>query len=212
MVDSGRSIVVAMTRAWEVLELGPPPEPAAVRHIVGLPLVDGVAQLVPEAEAELHHAIAKAYRAAFLELRRTREVEEPLYPGLVEALDALEATGALLGVATGKALRGLRATLGGHGLMERFVTLQTADGGPGKPHPRMVLDAMSATGATPGDTVMIGDTSFDILMAKNARVGSIGVTWGYHEPATLIAAGADRLADDWAGVADAVAELLDSGS
>lgn len=211
IVDSGRSIVAAMTEAWAALDLGPAPAPAAIRHIVGLPLIEGVAQLIPQADDGLHRAISEAYRAAFLDLRRTETVEEPLYPGFLEALDVLEETGALLGVATGKAMRGLRATLGGHGLMERFVTFQTADGGPGKPHPRMVLDAMSATGVAPADTLMIGDTSYDILMAKSAGVGAIGVTWGYHDPDTLMAAGADRLVHDWAAMADAVAEMLDSG-
>jgi phosphoglycolate phosphatase len=210
MVDSARSIVVAMTRAWAALGLGPPPAAEAIRHIVGLPLAEGAARLAPEAEPALHDAIAAAYRAEFLELRRSKAVEEPLYPGLVEALDALAAAGILLGVATGKALRGLTATLGAHGLLDRFVTLQTADGGAGKPHPRMVLEALAATGAEAGDTLMIGDTSYDILMAKNAGVGAIGVSWGYHDRDTLLAAGADRLVHDWSAIAAAVAETLDS--
>lgn len=207
MVDSGRSIVLAMTRAWAALGLGPPPTPAAIRHIVGLPLEEGTAQLVPGANRETSDALAAAYRRAFLDLRETGAAEEPLYPGLVEALDRLDAAGILLGVATGKAMRGLRATLERHGLMDRFVTWQTADGGPGKPHPRMVLDAMAETGTEPSGTLMIGDTSYDILMAKNAGVGAIGVSWGYHSEEALAAAGADHLVHDWAALADVVAGL-----
>ena len=209
MVDSARSIVLAMTRAWAALDLGVPPAPAAIRHIVGLPLEIGAAHLAPDAAPAVHRDIAAAYRAAFLDLRRTETVEEPLYPGLLAALDELDASGALLGVATGKMMRGVTATLGAHGLLDRFVTFQTADGGPGKPHPRMVLDAMSATGVEPMDTLMIGDTSYDILMAKSAGVGAIGVAWGYHEAAALAVAGADRLVRDWAEVAATVADYWD---
>lgn len=208
MVDSARSIVDAMTHAWEVMQLGPPPAAEEIRHIVGLPLVDGVARLAPETDQALHHAIAEAYRSAFRTLRATGDVEEPLYPGLVAALDAMAAAGYLLGVATGKAMRGLRATLGQHDLLDRFVTLQTADGGPGKPHPRMVLDAMAETGVDPADTLMIGDTSFDIMMAKNAGVSAIGVAWGYHDPDLLISSGADSVARDWEGAVGKIAEVM----
>ena len=207
MVDSAWSIVLAMTRAWAALDLGTPPTPEAIRHIVGLPLEEGTALLLPGEDRMASDALAAAYRRAFLDLRETDTAEEPLYPGLVEALDRLEATGTLVGVATGKAMRGLRATLGRHGLMDRFVTYQTADGGPGKPHPRMVFDAMAETGADARGTLMIGDTSYDMMMAKNAGVAAIGVSWGYHSDELLMAAGADRLVRDWADVADTVATL-----
>jgi len=136
-------------------------------------------------------------------------VEEPLFPGIAEALDALEAEGVLLGVATGKSLRGLRSVLERHGMTHRFVTLQTADTGPGKPHPDMVHRALAETGAEPAATVMIGDTTYDIQMARNARIASVGVSWGYHEVPELQAAGADRIVHGGAQVAAAVLDLLE---
>ncbi len=107
----------------------------------------------------------------------------------------MEAEGWLLGVATGKSDRGLRLVLEHHGLAHHFVTLQTADRHPSKPHPAMIEAAMAEAGAAPRDTVMIGDTSFDMAMAHHAGVRAIGVAWGYHEPAELFAEGADAVAD-----------------
>ncbi len=96
-------------------------------------------------------------------------------------------------MATGKARRGLLAVLEQHGLETRFATLQTADVGPGKPHPAMLERAMAEVGVAPSDTVMIGDTSFDMLMARSAGASAIGVSWGYHPVAELEAAGAHSI-------------------
>ncbi len=85
--------------------------------------------------------------------------------------------------------------------------LKTADDAPGKPNPHMLLDAMSETGATPQTTVMIGDTVFDIEMAVNARTPSIGVSWGYHDPAELISAGANEIVQQFGDVLKAVAGI-----
>jgi phosphoglycolate phosphatase len=93
-------------------------------------------------------------------------------------------------VATGKSKRGLDATLAHHGLTRFFVTTQTADGGPGKPHPRMLQEAMRDIGAAPHETLLIGDTVFDVEMAGNAGVTAFGVSWGYHDPQELSQAGA----------------------
>jgi len=102
----------------------------------------------------------------------------------------------VLGVATGKSDRGLRSCLVTHGIFDLFVTLQTADRHPSKPHPSMIEQAMAEAGAAPQDTVMIGDTGFDMAMARAAGVRALGVAWGYHEPAELIAAGAEAVAHD----------------
>jgi phosphoglycolate phosphatase len=113
-----------------------------------------------------------------------------------------------LAVATGKSRRGLDATLARHGLEGRFMALKTADDGPGKPNPHMLLDAMAETGVTPDSTVMIGDTVFDIEMASNAQVRSIGVSWGYHDPDELRAAGAAGVIDEFGELADMTAMLF----
>jgi phosphoglycolate phosphatase len=101
----------------------------------------------------------------------------------------------MLGVATGKSDRGLAFCLDHHGIADRFVTLQTADRHPSKPHPSMIETAMADAGATPMTTAMIGDTSFDIGMAKAAGVLAIGVAWGYHDRDELLAEGADLVAE-----------------
>jgi phosphoglycolate phosphatase len=104
----------------------------------------------------------------------------------------------VLGIATGKSVRGVRMVLGHHGLYEHFATVQTADTAPSKPHPGMILAAVRETGVAPRDAVMIGDTVFDIEMARAAGVAAIGVSWGYHPPAELRAAGADVVIEDFA--------------
>ena len=117
------------------------------RKVIGLSLDEAMAALVPDAD---HAALSRTYKEAFIAMRGGGQVEEPLFDGIVELLDALEADGWLLGVATGKSDRGLRHCLDSHGLADRFVTLQTADRNPSKPHPAMALAAMAEAGAEPG--------------------------------------------------------------
>ena len=150
--------------------------------------------LLPDADGKMHRAMAENYKQAFWRLRDKGLVEEPLYDGIVDVIDALESDGWLLGVATGKSDRGLAICLDHHGLTHRFVTLQTADRHPSKPHPSMIETAIAEAGASPETTVMIGDTSFDMLMARAANVRAIGVSWGYHAAEDLHAAGAHAVA------------------
>lgn len=208
LVDSQFAILDAMTSAWAAHGLGEP-DPQEVRRMVGLPLVQAVALLLPDLDPDKHVDVAESYKEAFAALRRRGDLHEPLFPGIRDSLDALEAQGVLLGVATGKSRRGLDAVLAHHGLADRFVTLQTSDIGPGKPHPDMVHRALAETGVNFADTVVIGDTTYDIQMARNARVASVGVSWGYHAVAELEAAGADRIVHRGPAVADAVLALLD---
>lgn len=206
LVDSQHNIVAAMTEAWRAFGLEPVTS-AAVRRVVGLPLVDAVAVLFPEGERRDHIALSDLYKDAFRSLRQQSDHHEPLYPGAVETLDSLEAEGVLLAVATGKSRRGLVETLDRHGLAGRFTVLKTADDAPGKPNPDMLLAAMDDTGASPQTTVMIGDTVFDIEMAMNARTPAIGVSWGYHDPAELVSAGASQIVERFGDVVGAVAAL-----
>jgi len=206
LVDSQHNIVAAMTEAWRAYGLTPVVG-AAVRRVVGLPLLDAIAILFPDGERRDHIALSDLYKDAFRTLRQQPDHHEPLYPGAVEVLDALQSSGTLLAVATGKSRRGLIATLERHGLAGRFTVLKTADDAPGKPNPHMLLDAMSETGATPESTVMIGDTVFDIEMAVNARTPSIGVSWGYHDPAELISAGASRIVERFGDVVEVAATI-----
>jgi phosphoglycolate phosphatase len=189
LVDSQHVIVACMNAAF-VSEGLTPPTLAAVRRIIGLPLTDCMVRLAPEAPEALATRLVEAYRDAFFTLRQKPDHYEPLFEGAVAALAAVEAGGWLLGVATGKAKHGLLAVLERHGLERRFVTLQCGDMGPGKPDPAMLHRAMAETGVGAQDMVMIGDTTFDMVMAKRAGVRALGVEWGYHDPEELREAGA----------------------
>ena len=193
MVDSQGAICAAMEAAFATHRL-PPPDRHAVRRVVGLSLAEAVRQLLPDEGKAKIELVVEAYKDGFAERRAGGLSDEPLYPGLVELLGALDAAGWLLGVATGKSDRGLRHSLRMHGLSDRFVTLQTADRHPSKPHPSMIEAACDEAGATSANTVMIGDTTFDMAMAARAGAGAFGVDWGYHEPAELTAAGAEIVA------------------
>lgn len=192
LVDSQATIVACMQQAFAAEGL-PLPAPEAVRRIVGLTLPIATAELLGEPDPVLAERLAEHYKAAFFAMRARPDFEEPLFPGARAVLDGLLAEGWLLGVATGKAMRGLRAVLERHGLERHFTTLQTADLHPSKPHPAMIEAALAETGAARATTLMIGDTSFDMAMAKAARVRPIGVAWGNHPAEELVAAGAERI-------------------
>jgi phosphoglycolate phosphatase len=136
-------------------------------------------------------------------------VQEPLFEGVLELLDRLEDEGWLLAVATGKSDRGLRMCLEQHGIHARFVSLQTADRHPSKPHPSMVEQAMAEAGAAPETTFVVGDTSFDMVMAVAAGATGVGAGWGYHEPQELIEAGAAAVAERPLDVLGLVREHVD---
>lgn len=195
LIDSQHDIVAAMSHAFEAVRLECPSR-AQILAVVGLSLPQAMARLVPQGEPAFHDHLAEQYKVGFRALRAAGSVGEPLYPGIAELIANLDAQGWMLGVATGKSDRGLQICLTNHGLIDRFVTLQTADRHPSKPNPAMAHAAMAEAGATPETTVMIGDTSFDIHMAHNAGTRAIGVTWGYHSAKELREAGAHAIAVD----------------
>ena len=205
LVDSGATIHRALADSFARNGLTCP-APAEARRVIGLSLVEAMAALLPDRSADEHATMAEEYKKSFIALRAAGEVEEPLYDGIAELLDALEERGWLLGVATGKSDRGLGHCLACHGIAERFVTLQTADRHPSKPHPSMARQAMAEAGAGPETTVVIGDTSFDMMMAVSAGARGIGVDWGYHHAEELIAAGAFAVAERPADVLELMEE------
>jgi phosphoglycolate phosphatase len=172
----------------------------AVRRVVGLSLGHAVAALLPEAPPATWTAVAESYRGAWRELRALPGFREPLFPGARDLLAGLDRDGYLLGIATGKGRRGLEAVLTHHRLRALFVTLQTADDNPSKPHPAMLERAMTETGSRPRETVFVGDTTFDVEMARSAGVRAIGVAWGYHPPEELARAGAERVLESFAAL------------
>ena len=193
LVDSQHNICLCMEDAFGRAGLDAPGR-GAIKRIVGLSLVEAVGALLPDQPRALVEQVAEDYKTAFQRLRGRGLVEEPLFSGIIDALDALSAEGWALGVATGKSDRGLALCLAHHGVKHMFVTLQTADRHPSKPHPSMARQAMVDAGATPSTTIMIGDTSYDMAMGIAAGARSLGVDWGYHEPLELRAAGAYHVA------------------
>jgi len=208
LVDSGATIHRALAAAFAGHGLELPP-PQVARKVIGLSLIEAMAALLPEADAALHAQLAEDYKRAFWQLRAAGEVEEPLFDGVLDLLDALEADGWLLAVATGKSDRGLRHCLEQHGVHARFVSLQTADRHPSKPHPSMVEQAIADAAASPETSTVVGDTSFDMAMAVNAGARGIGAGWGYHDGQELIAAGAVAVADRPADVLELIREHQD---
>jgi len=212
LVDSQHAISEAMGLAFVEIGLAPPAN-EDVRRVVGLNLEVAISRLLPETVGKdgLRRA-ATRYREAFFEIRTRHDFDEPLFPGVHEALTSLNTPDVCLAIATGKSRRGLMAGLERHTLSDFFVTLKTADDGPGKPHPAILEDAMAEVGATPEETVVIGDTSFDMAMARNAGAMGIGAGWGYHTPRELLDAGAAQVLEAFAQVPGALVSLRPSVS
>lgn len=196
LVDSQHMIVGSMDGAFASLGRTPPSR-AETLSIVGLSLPIAIRALVGEDDPDADHLV-DAYKTAFHRLRTDPSFSEPLFPGALAALDALSARGdVVIGMATGKSRRGVDIVVAHHGLEGRFATIQTADDAPSKPDPGMVFNACAETGIAPEDTVVVGDTVFDLVMARSAGAGAIGVDWGYHPRERLLTAEPMALISDF---------------
>jgi phosphoglycolate phosphatase len=207
LVDGQADVCWAMDRAFARAGLAAP-DPQAVRRIVGLSLPAAVRALAPSLSDNQAAAVTEFYRSSFRARREEGLLDEPLYDGIAELLAALHGAGWQLAVATGKSDRGLTACLATHGITDLFVSLQTADRHPSKPHPAMLEAALFEAGAERHQAVMIGDTSFDMMMARSAGVRALGVGWGYHGAHELMASGAVSVAETVAALGDLLDELL----
>ncbi len=208
LVDSQHLIVAAMDSAFATHGLTILPR-ATTLSIVGLSLNEAIDRLIPDAAAGFVGQVAQSYKDAFGVLRRDPANHEPLYPGALDAIRRLSARGdTVLGVATGKSRRGVAALFDRMELHPHFITIQTADTHPSKPHPSMIVTAIQEAGATTASTVMIGDTSFDMEMARNADVASIGVAWGYHPVDQLKLAGAHAIVQRYDALIPVIDRLL----
>ena len=203
LVDSQANICLAMEYAFEQAGMNPPSR-HAIRRIVGLSLVEIMRVLLPDSDASLHAEMADRYRSSYLILRNNGLEHEPLYDGMAALLASMDESGWLLGVATGKSDRGLERCLDHHAIKGLFVTMQTADRHPSKPHPSMVYQALADAGVKAQQAVVIGDTVYDIHMGRAAGTRTIGVNWGYHPIEELREAGADAIAESM----DELAALL----
>lgn len=206
LLDSAHSIVEGVRACWDACGF-PEPDAAAVRRVIGLPWEDSIPALLPGAGAD-EVAKVKAYHDEVARGLRPRPPrEQVLFPGAAETLAAFEAEGYLLSIITSRSHGRLVELLEGHGIAGHFVTLRTVDHGPGKPAPDLMLQTLAETGADARETVMIGDTTFDILMARNAGTSAIGVSWGVHERDELHGAGAHHVAEDFAELLPVSARL-----
>jgi phosphoglycolate phosphatase len=206
LVDSQHMILAAQRVAFEKHGL-PVPSREAILSIVGLSLVEAFTVLAG-ADGPVA-SLAQAYRDAFSVLRTDPANAEPLYPGAAACLERLgRRDDVCLGIATGKSRRGVAHLLERHGWGRIFSVIQTADDAPSKPHPAMVEQAMADIGAKPSDTLMIGDSSYDMAMARAAGVLPIGVSWGFQPVEALIGAGADRVVHSYQELDEALDRLL----
>lgn len=207
LVDSQGDIMISMNRAFASVDRPCPPRNDILMR-VGLSLDVIFAQLAQDLPGETRDAMVQCYKDSYASQRRTRgsAVSSPLFEGIAETLAQLHAQDdILLGVATGKSRRGLTHLLQGHGLEHIFLTKQVADDHPSKPHPAMLQKAMDDLGVDHANTVMIGDTSFDLEMARAAGSLFLGVSWGYHAPDRL--QGADLIISDPREIPNALNDL-----
>jgi phosphoglycolate phosphatase len=193
LLDSQHAIVAAMSEAYEVNGFASPSREATL-GIVGLSVREAVASLSAEWPDHPLDTIGASFKHSFMSRRAASPDGEPLYPGAIETLDALAARDdVLLGLATGNSRRGVGHFLARFGWESRFAAIQTADDAPSKPHPAMLQQAMVEAGVGPEQTIMVGDTTFDMAMARSAGARALGVAWGYHDSDRLLAAGAENV-------------------
>jgi phosphoglycolate phosphatase len=201
LVDSQHVICEAMRLTFQGAGLEAP-ERSAILGTVGLSIDEAIAALAPDWPAELRNPMAPSYREWCTALRQQPHMQEPMFKGAAGLLfDLARNPGVMLGIATGKSRRGVMRFIERNDLQGCFSTIQTADDAPSKPHPAMLLQAMHETGATPETTVMVGDTSYDIMMAAHAKAAGIGVSWGYHPASELKRAGAQHVVTSFAALA-----------
>ena len=193
LVDSQNDIVAAMDFAFHSQGLTPPTR-AATLAIVGLSVPEAIGVLAPTVGEHRRAAIADAFRTGAPALQTAGGRQNLLYTGAEDAIVGLARRQHLvLGVATGKSRRGVKRLFDQYGWHGHFATVQTADTNRSKPDPDMILTAMAETGIGRAETLMIGDTSFDMEMARAAGVTGVGVSWGYHPEDLVRAAGAQAM-------------------
>lgn len=196
LVDSRESILTSHWEAFTAAGLALPAD-AELLALVGLSLRPTFLRLVGD-DGPVDQLV-DLYREAFRRRVSAPGYREAVFTGADQILRSLSADPQVtLGVATGKSRRGVDRILAGHGWGELFATIQTADDAPSKPHPGMALQAMAAAEARPDETVVIGDTTFDMLMARAAGARAIGVSWGHHPPGALVEAGAETVVESFA--------------
>ena len=182
LVDSHARIVSAVGQALDQLGL-PQRDPGQIRDVIGLSLAPAFERLFPELDASEASAFIDRYRRLF---SHEGAAASPLFPGVRSTLQALRSHGYWLALATGKSRRGLHRELKATRLESLFSGSRSADEALSKPHPQMLLDLMAEFDVHPKETLMVGDTEFDLEMARNAGTRSVAVSYGAHSPERLL--------------------------
>jgi phosphoglycolate phosphatase len=175
LADSAAIIVNAIQSACADLGL-PVPCDSDARYVIGLGLNDALKHVAPTLAEARYPQLSARYRAHYM----NGNPQIPLFAGAGELLEALEHRGHLLAVATGKSRRGLDHALAEAGIAHRFLVTRCADEGHPKPHPDMLLRLLDLTGVRAESALMIGDTTHDLLLAANAGIDGVGVSYGAH--------------------------------
>lgn len=195
LMDSAAAISESLQAACTDLGL-PVPSRERARHVIGLGLTDALAYVLPELPTPDYPKVLDQFRAHFLR----RDTGTTLFAGAKEMISELHDAGFMLAVATGKSRRGLDRALHATGLHGYFDTTRCADEGFSKPHPGMLEAVMDNLATAPAATVMIGDTTHDMEMAKAAGVAAVAVTYGAHERAVLNACKPLAMMDELQGL------------
>ncbi len=180
VVDSAAHIVTSLRSACQDIGL-PAPEERRARYIIGLGLQDAMNYLLPQLPASDYSFLVERYRYHFLAGQQAVST----FSGIPEGISDLRSRGFLLAVATGKSRRGLDHALADTGLGQYFHISRCADEGFSKPHPDMLLTVMESLNVSKERTLMIGDTTHDLEMARNAGVSAVAVSYGAHEKDAL---------------------------
>lgn len=180
LMDSAAAIASAIRAAARDLGLEPPSD-AQARHVIGLGLQDALAQALPQLEPRRYAEISERYRYHYL----SQDRDLSLFTGIAELLAELSGAGHMLAVATGKSRLGLNRALEASGVGGFFQGTRCADECFSKPHPQMLEELMAEFGTRSEATLMIGDTTHDLQMARNAGVAALAVSYGAHPRRTL---------------------------
>lgn len=204
LMDSEAQIVTCMQAAIADLSLEPR-SADQVKNIIGLGLREAVSALYPQSDDSLVIAMSDRYRDHWL----AGYQQSPLFPGVEETLQFLKAEGFQLAVATGKGRRGLDKVLSETGLTEIFAATRCSDETLSKPHPLMLEQIMTELRIAPEQTLMIGDTEYDMEMARNARAHPVAVSYGVHEWERLQRHAPLTCLDQITEITDWLAEIAD---
>lgn len=193
LVDSAFAIQRAMIMVFQQFSYSEP-SLNETKSVIGLSLDLAIAHLLKRPVDDEILAMVAAYKENYRKIRSDVFSAEPLFPGVLDMLTTLEKDDTtLLGVVTGKSRMGIDRICEAYKL-HCFITIKTADDCPSKPNPAMVIESCKQTGVFPESTYVIGDSIYDMQMAKLAKAKAVGVSWGYHMPDALRAAGADFIA------------------